>query len=339
MAAMQNLLGKHEGTDRAALMEYMKNGGVNLDPATTAWCAAIVNASLGQAGLPTTGSNMARSFLNYGSPVTEPQQGDIAVFQRGGPNAATGHVGFYQGRDANGNILVLGGNQGNQVSVAPFRQDSLLGYRRIAPPASFTKAALEPFQGSDNAAWATTKKSDTIDFNQQGQPAVPQQRRGALADRLPNAPPVAGDIQPNPPPQYQRTGPLADRLPNAPPVAPPVVSAPPGMAVGPWHQQVMSASAPGPNENVAMALRDQAIRTGNMPWAPQAGSGEASPGMSFGSLFGAAPTAPVPPGGGAAPSSATPQQQGSPFVDWLTQRASDIWNNTNRSASAPGRWF
>lgn len=328
MAAMQNLLGKHEGTDRAALVEYMKNGGVNLDPATTAWCAAIVNASLGQAGLPTTGSNMARSFLNYGQAVTEPQQGDIAVFQRGGPNATTGHVGFYQGRDAAGNILVLGGNQGDKVSVAPFAANSLLGYRRIpapgtAPGSAFQKAALSPFQraeqplGQNQAeAWAQTKKGDVVDFNQQGQPAVPEQRRGPLADRLPNAPPVNTTVPVDP-----NTG---ASLP--PPRPPDLAQRPSGMG---WSQQVFSGSEPGANMNVAAALRDQAIQTGRMPWASQAGTGGTSPGMVVG----------APSGAGAVSSTAPPAPSTNPFIDWLTQRAGDIWNNTNRSASAPARWF
>jgi hypothetical protein len=43
------------------------------------------------------------------------------------------------------------------------------------------------------------------------------------------------------------------------------------------------------------------------------------------------------PSGAAAPSPAAAAP--SPFIDWLTQRAGDIWNNTNKSASAPGRWF
>ncbi|MCW4115677.1 TIGR02594 family protein [Aurantimonas sp. MSK8Z-1] len=124
------LLGKREVPDRGAIREYLRNGGVNLDPATTAWCAAFVNSTLQQAGMKGTGSNLARSFLNYGSPVTQPRPGDIAVFSRGDPNGPQGHVGFVQGVNPNGTISLLAGNQGNAVSVQNYDTKRLLGYRR-----------------------------------------------------------------------------------------------------------------------------------------------------------------------------------------------------------------
>lgn len=123
-------LGLNERDQKAALADYLTTGGANLDPATTAWCAAFVNATLAQTGMQGTGSNMARSFLDWGQPVEQPQVGDLAVFSRGDPNGPYGHVGFFQGYDENGNILVLGGNQGDAVSVAPYSADRLLGFRR-----------------------------------------------------------------------------------------------------------------------------------------------------------------------------------------------------------------
>lgn len=125
-------IGLNEREQRAALTEYMRNGGVNLDPATTAWCAAYVNATLKQAGYEGTGSNMARSFLNWGQKVDQPQRGDIAVFTRGDPNGPYGHVGFFDGYNEDGTIRVLGGNQGDAVSVASYDPNSLLGFRRAA---------------------------------------------------------------------------------------------------------------------------------------------------------------------------------------------------------------
>src|SRR3954467_3701675 len=122
----QGLTGTREG--QAALNDFVHNGGQNLNPVTTAWCAAFVNAALNQSGLPGSGSMMARSFLNYGTPVDKPEVGDIAVFARG--RAPQGHVGFYQGIGPDGRIQVLGGNQGDRVSVGSFDQGSLLGYRR-----------------------------------------------------------------------------------------------------------------------------------------------------------------------------------------------------------------
>lgn len=124
------MLGKREVPDRAALQDYLTTGGANLDPATTAWCAAFVNATLKQSGMTGTGSNLARSFLNYGEGVDTPTKGDIAVFSRGDPNGPYGHVGFFEGYGPDGKIRVLGGNQGDSVSVAEYGPERLLGFRR-----------------------------------------------------------------------------------------------------------------------------------------------------------------------------------------------------------------
>ena len=123
-------IGLNETTKAAALTDYLHNGGVNLDPATTAWCAAFVNATLAQSGQKGTGSNMARSFLDWGQAVDQPQPGDIAVFSRGDPNGPYGHVGFFQGYNPDGTIRVLGGNQGDAVGVSSYSPNALLGFRR-----------------------------------------------------------------------------------------------------------------------------------------------------------------------------------------------------------------
>lgn len=136
-----SLIGKGEVPDRSTLMEFFKNGGQNLDPATTAWCAAFVNSSLGAAGMQGTGKLNARSFLDWGTPVDTPQRGDVAVFSRGDPNGWQGHVGFFDSTNPDGTINVLGGNQGNGVSVAPYSADRLLGYRR-APTDAGIEGAL-----------------------------------------------------------------------------------------------------------------------------------------------------------------------------------------------------
>jgi uncharacterized protein (TIGR02594 family) len=128
LAAKQ--LGMNERDQNAALSEYMANGGVNLDPAVTAWCAAYVNATLAQAGMQGTGSNLARSFETWGTEVTEPQKGDLAVFWRESPDSGKGHVGFFDGYNPDGTIRVLGGNQSDGVSIAAYDPNQLLGFRR-----------------------------------------------------------------------------------------------------------------------------------------------------------------------------------------------------------------
>ena len=116
------------------IRKYLQDGGVGLNPAEKAWCAAAVNSSLAQSGYKGTGSDMARSFMNWGEATTEPKVGDIAVFSRGDPKGPYGHVGYFQGYDDKGNIKVLGGNQGNGVNVSSFPKDRLLGFRSVGDP-------------------------------------------------------------------------------------------------------------------------------------------------------------------------------------------------------------
>jgi hypothetical protein len=40
-----------------------------------------------------------------------------------------GHVGFVAGQDRAGNLMVLGGNQGDAVSIKPFARGRVLGFR------------------------------------------------------------------------------------------------------------------------------------------------------------------------------------------------------------------
>lgn len=126
----QQYQGMGRNVDAAKLNDFMYNGGRNLSVADRAWCADFVNATLKQSGMPGTGSGMARSFMGYGQPTQKPNVGDLAVFSRGNDNAS-GHVGFYQGRNPDGSISVLGGNQGGMVKTSAYPESRLLGYRSI----------------------------------------------------------------------------------------------------------------------------------------------------------------------------------------------------------------
>jgi len=111
--------------------------GVKGDDAI-AWCSAFVNFVAWQLGLRRSGSAHARSWLMVGEPVEldHAQVGfDVVVFNRGGdPRPVVpgpGHVAFYAGR--NGDMVhVIGGNQGDGVSIASFPAHDVLGVRRLA---------------------------------------------------------------------------------------------------------------------------------------------------------------------------------------------------------------
>ena len=66
----------------------------------------------------------ALAWADAGERLTAPAYGCIAVFSRTGG----GHVGFVVGRDRSGNLMILGGNQGNKVSIAKFSKDRVVAY-------------------------------------------------------------------------------------------------------------------------------------------------------------------------------------------------------------------
>jgi len=89
------------------------------------WCARFMNMVLQQSGYRGTGSDMARSFANYGQRVSGPQVGAIAVMSRG---RGGGHVGIITGIDARGNPVMISGNNGNRVREAPVSRGRIFAY-------------------------------------------------------------------------------------------------------------------------------------------------------------------------------------------------------------------
>lgn len=98
----------------------------------TPWCAAFVGAVLGQAGLRGTGELNAKSYLDWGVevPLSEARRGDIAVLYRGDRDGPFGHVAIVDKRLANGRIDLLGGNQGDAVSIQDYDENRVLSIRR-----------------------------------------------------------------------------------------------------------------------------------------------------------------------------------------------------------------
>lgn len=101
----------------------IKRGGIKDDE--TPWCAAFVGAMLERVGIKSTRFEGAKSYLEWGQSRTVPSYGCIVVFNRAGG----GHVGFVVGVTDDDRLLVLGGNQDNQVKVSAFKRDNVVGYR------------------------------------------------------------------------------------------------------------------------------------------------------------------------------------------------------------------
>lgn len=92
----------------------------------TPWCGVFVAAVISNCGFPIAKHwYRARDWLDWGLVVDFPVVGSVVVFERKGG----GHVGFVVGEDQNRNLMVLGGNQSNRVSIAPFDRSRVLGYR------------------------------------------------------------------------------------------------------------------------------------------------------------------------------------------------------------------
>ena len=94
-----------------------------------AWCAAFVGGVLEECGIKGSGRLQARSFLKWGVELPEPPVGCIVIFWRGKKKGFKGHIGFVVGQDSAGNLMVMGGNQGNQANIRKFKRDRVLGYR------------------------------------------------------------------------------------------------------------------------------------------------------------------------------------------------------------------
>ena len=115
-----------------------------------AWCSAFSNYICWLLRLPRSKSLAARSWLGVGMPIALEQAKpgfDVVILKRGGGDqpgpevmAAPGHIGFFAGIEHparvmgdpdNRQVLVLGGNQADAVSVAPYRVERVIGVRRL----------------------------------------------------------------------------------------------------------------------------------------------------------------------------------------------------------------
>lgn len=88
------------------------------------WCARFMNYVVERAGYRGTGSDMASSFARYGTRVSAPQIGAIAVMTRRGG----GHVGVVSGVDARGNPIIISGNHGRTVAESKYPASRVYAY-------------------------------------------------------------------------------------------------------------------------------------------------------------------------------------------------------------------
>lgn len=101
----------------------------------TPWCGTAVAAWMTDCGIePPAAWYRAKSWATWGQPLLAPVFGCVVVFSRDGG----GHVGICVGQTPTGDLRILGGNQGNRVSVASFPMARAIAFRwppgRDLPP-------------------------------------------------------------------------------------------------------------------------------------------------------------------------------------------------------------
>jgi uncharacterized protein (TIGR02594 family) len=145
----KRLLGVREGPgalNNPVLLDWADDLDIHYPSDDIAWCglfvAHCVGATLPDEPLPANPLG-ARNWAKFGA-ASQAAPGAILVFWRKSPQSGLGHVGFYHGEDA-ATYHVLGGNQGDSVSIAKVARNRLVanGIRRPATAGPLTGGAVE----------------------------------------------------------------------------------------------------------------------------------------------------------------------------------------------------
>lgn len=111
-----------------AIMEWAKETRLSSSYVADAvpWCGLFAAVVAQRAGWEPVASPLwARNWAKFGVESRNPGLGDVLVFKRD----SSGHVGFYVGEDETA-FHVLGGNQGDQVSIVRVAKNRLIASRR-----------------------------------------------------------------------------------------------------------------------------------------------------------------------------------------------------------------
>jgi uncharacterized protein (TIGR02594 family) len=98
--------------------------GISVTSDETAWCGTFVAWCMFKVGIePPKIAVRAKEWASpkWGRILNDPRLGCVCVFDRKGG----GHVGFYIGEDRT-HLHILGGNQGNRVSITRIPKTSLV---------------------------------------------------------------------------------------------------------------------------------------------------------------------------------------------------------------------
>jgi uncharacterized protein (TIGR02594 family) len=110
-------------TSNSLVAEARKYIGTNPTGRSSLWCGAFMDMVLRRTGHQ-GGGNLALGYTHYGTRVSGPQIGAIAVMGRNGG----GHVGVVSGIDANGNPIIVSGNHNNTVEESVYPRSRISAY-------------------------------------------------------------------------------------------------------------------------------------------------------------------------------------------------------------------
>lgn len=116
------------------ILEYHSVTRGGIAPDEIPWCASFVCWVLNKAGFVNPKSKASRDFIDFGLSVSSDsmQYGDIVLLSRT-LDRTKGHVGFLFS-ETEKSVNLLGGNQGNQVSVSPFDKSRIIYIGRPGMP-------------------------------------------------------------------------------------------------------------------------------------------------------------------------------------------------------------
>jgi uncharacterized protein (TIGR02594 family) len=110
-------------TSNSLVSEARKYIGTNPTGRGSLWCGAFMDLVLKRTG-HSGGGNLASAYARYGTRVSGPQVGAIAVMGRRGG----GHVGVVSGVDPNGNPIIVSGNHNHTVAESVYPAGRISAY-------------------------------------------------------------------------------------------------------------------------------------------------------------------------------------------------------------------
>jgi uncharacterized protein (TIGR02594 family) len=111
------------GGSSTVVSEARRYIGTNPTGRGSLWCGAFMDMVLKRTG-HAGGGNLASSYAHYGTRVSGPQVGAIAVMGRRGG----GHVGVVSGFDPAGNPIIISGNHNHRVAESVYPRGRIYAY-------------------------------------------------------------------------------------------------------------------------------------------------------------------------------------------------------------------